>query len=80
MTANLILDIYISNNGQLTGAKMPKRNPIRAEGKMIHVRLSEATHKKLRMQVAKEDTTMQDWLARLIEDELEQKNDKQSTM
>lgn len=45
---------------------MPKRNPVRSEGKMIHVRLSEATRKKLRLRVVKEDTTIQDWVSGLI--------------
>lgn len=46
---------------------MPKRNPVRSEGKMIHIRLSEATRKKLRMRVAEEDTTIQSWVSDLIE-------------
>lgn len=45
---------------------MPKRNPVRSEGKMIHVRLSEATRKKLRLRVVKEDSTIQDWVSGLI--------------
>jgi hypothetical protein len=44
------------------------------EGRMIHVRLSEATHKLLRIRTAELDTTIQDWVAALIERELGQKN------
>lgn len=61
------MDIYVSKQGQSTGAKMPKRNPVRSGGKMIHVRLSEVTRKKLRLRVAEEDTTIQDWVAGVVE-------------
>ena len=55
---------------------MPKRNPVRSEGKMIHVRLSEATRKKLRLRVAEEDTTIQNWVARAIDLALESSSKK----
>lgn len=45
---------------------MPKRNPVRSEGRMIHIRLSEETHKKLRIRVAEEEITIQNWVADLI--------------
>ena len=60
------MDIYISIQDHLIGAEMPKRNPVRSEGKMIHIRISEKTHKKLRIRVAEEDTTIQDWVSGLI--------------
>ena len=39
--------------------------------KMIHVRLTEKLHRLLRMRVAKEDSTIQDWVFKLIQNELE---------
>ena len=44
------------------------------EGRMIHVRLSESTHRLLRIRAAELDTTIQDWVASLIEREVGQKN------
>jgi len=41
------------------------------EGRMIHVRLSESVHKRLRIRVAEEDTTIQHWVADLIEQRLQ---------
>ncbi|MHA1138372.1 MAG: hypothetical protein ACTSSE_17970 [Candidatus Thorarchaeota archaeon] len=35
---------------------------------MIHIRLSEKLHQKLRIQVANENLTIQDWVEKLIED------------
>lgn len=58
---------------------MPKRNPARSEGKMIHVRLLDETRKKLRLRVAEEDTTIQNWVARLIEIALESSSKKDHT-
>ena len=42
--------------------------------RMVHVRVSPELHKKLRVKVAEEDTSIQDWVAALIEREL--KRDK----
>ena len=42
------------------------------EGRMIHVRLPVELHKKLRMKVAEEDTTIQDWVLQLIEQKLKE--------
>lgn len=39
-----------------------------AESKrMIHIRLPEELHRQLRVRVAELDTTIQDWVAKLIE-------------
>lgn len=38
--------------------------------RMVHVRLSPELHKQLRVKVAEEDTSIQDWVAALIEREL----------
>jgi len=36
------------------------------EGKMIHVRLPVDIHRRLRIRVAEEDTSIQEWVADLI--------------
>jgi len=41
--------------------------------RMIHVRLTEETHKRLRIRVAEEDTSIQEWVAGLIIKELNKK-------
>jgi len=38
---------------------------------MIHVRLKEDIHKRLRVQVAEHDISIQEWVATLIERELD---------
>lgn len=45
---------------------MPKKTPPENKGRMIHIRLSEDLHKKLRVRVAEEDVTIQDWVSDLI--------------
>jgi len=37
------------------------------EPRMVHVRLDPELHRRLRIVVAAEDTSMQDWLARTVE-------------
>jgi len=39
----------------------------RSDARMVHFRLDPEVHRRLRMIVAAEDTTMHDWLARLAE-------------
>jgi predicted HicB family RNase H-like nuclease len=39
--------------------------------RLIHIRLSEEIHKRLRIKVAELDTSMQDWVAGLVEKELD---------
>jgi len=46
---------------------------------MVHVRLSEDLHKRLRVKVAEEDTTLQDWVAMVIETELNRHNQEGKT-
>lgn len=42
--------------------------PKRSSGsRMIHVRLDPDLHRRLRIVVAAEDTSVQDWLARVVE-------------
>jgi hypothetical protein len=38
--------------------------------RMIHIRLPEDTHKRMRIHVAELDTTIQHWVASLVEKEL----------
>lgn len=38
--------------------------------RMIHIRLKEKLHKRLRIHVAEEDTSIQEWVTALIEREL----------
>lgn len=37
------------------------------DSRMIHVRLDPELHRRLRIIVAAEDTSMQDWLVRMVE-------------
>ena len=49
-----------------------KENPQRKPNtRMIHVRIPEDLHKRLRIQAAERDTTLQDWVAAAIEKELD---------
>ena len=47
---------------------MPREKTTHTKPKMIHIRLSEDLHQQLRIQVAKENQTIQDWVEKLIED------------
>jgi len=47
---------------------MPRGKTTHTKPKMIHIRLSEKLHQKLRIQVASENLTIQDWVEKLIED------------
>jgi predicted HicB family RNase H-like nuclease len=38
---------------------------------MVHVRLTEEVHKRLRICAAENDTTLQDWVAEAIKSELD---------
>jgi len=46
--------------------------------KMIHIRLSEELHQQLRIQVAKANQTIQDWVEQLIDKSVKPKRGKQS--
>lgn len=43
------------------------------EGKMIHIRLPDELHKRLRIRVAEEETTMQDFIVALLKKALRPK-------
>ncbi len=47
---------------------MPKKDSM--PGRMIHIRLPEELHKQMRIRVAELDTTIQHWVAALVEREL----------
>jgi len=51
---------------------MTKRNPRPERERQIHVRLSEKTHKNLRIHAATMDTSMQTWTVSVIEEALKQ--------
>ena len=49
---------------------METSNPREAKTRMVHVRLPEDVHKKLRIRAAESDKTIQDWVLEAIEREL----------
>ncbi|AHB13472.1 toxin-antitoxin system HicB family antitoxin [Dehalococcoides mccartyi] len=49
---------------------MAAKNPKQTKERMIHVRLSEAMHKTVRIRAAEADKTIQDWVLRAIQNEL----------
>lgn len=49
---------------------MPRAKSAENRDRMIHVRLSDSTHKRLRVHVAEWETTIQDWVEALIEKQL----------
>jgi predicted HicB family RNase H-like nuclease len=49
---------------------MESKAPKKAKERMIHVRLPEATHKRVRITAAEADETIQEWVARAIKNEL----------
>jgi hypothetical protein len=51
--------------------RMSKKNNEKRDGRMIHIRLPEEVHKRLRIKVAELDTTIQDWAAAVVAKELE---------
>ena len=53
---------------------MKDNNLKRPEARMVHVRLTEELHKRLRIRAAENDTTLQDWVAMAIENELDRQD------
>ena len=47
---------------------MPRERTTYKRLRMIHIRLSEELHQQLRIQVAKEDQIIQDWVKKLIKE------------
>lgn len=52
-------------------SKSGETSPDRRRGRLIHVRLEAETHRRLRVATAEQDATIQDWVATLIERELD---------
>lgn len=46
---------------------MVKAKVTKSAGKQIHIRLSDQTHRKLRVRAAEDDTSVQVWVETLIE-------------
>jgi predicted HicB family RNase H-like nuclease len=57
---------------------MPREKTTHTKPKMIHIRLSEELHQQLRIQVAKENQTIQDWVEQLIDRNVKPGRGKQS--
>lgn len=53
---------------------MKDDNLKRPKARMVHVRLSEDLHKRLRVRAAESDTTLQDWVATAIKNELDRQD------
>jgi len=54
----------------MSGESMTSNDRIRPQKRMVHVRLSEELHKRLRIRAAESDTTLQDWVTIAIQNEL----------
>ncbi len=52
---------------------MPLGERQRPKTRMIHVRLPDELHKKVRIQAAETDMTLQDWVAMAIKNELDRR-------
>ena len=53
---------------------MREDNLKRPKTRMVHVRLTEDVHKKLRIRAAETDMTLQDWVATAIKNELDRQD------
>lgn len=51
-------------------APLKSKPPDEADDRLIHVRLSAETHRLVRLRVADLDTSIQDWVAGLVEEGL----------
>ena len=49
---------------------MPKKKLPEKRQRMIHIRLTDDLHKKLKIKVAEDAQTIQDWVAELIQRQL----------
>ena len=55
---------------------METRNPKEGKERMVHVRLPEAMHKKVRIRAAETDQTIQDWVFEAIRSKLDRQGKK----
>jgi len=53
---------------------MNRLNKSKPNNRMIHIRLTEDLHKRLRIRAAENDTTLQDWVAIAIKNELDRQD------
>jgi predicted HicB family RNase H-like nuclease len=53
------------------GAAAAKKD-VSEKGRMVHIRLDLELHRKLRLVVAAEDTTLQEWITRTLEEAAKQ--------
>jgi plasmid stability protein len=49
---------------------MNRRNKTQTKNRMIHIRLPEDLHKRLRIRAAESDQTIQDWVVEALDTEL----------
>ncbi len=57
---------------------MESKNPQKTKERMIHVRLPEAIHKKVRIRAAETDQTIQEWVFEAVRHELEHQKAKKN--
>lgn len=54
--------------GEQAAGQRPATPRGKGKGRMVHIRLEPELHRKLRLVVAAGDTTLQEWIARTLED------------
>ena len=57
---------------------MTSNNIGKAKTRMVHIRLPEVLHKKVRIRAAETDKTIQDWVVEAIEKELKSQTQEKS--
>ncbi len=50
---------------------MPRKKSSDKQDRMIHIRLTDSAHRRLRVKVAEQETTIQDWVADIIVNQLQ---------
>lgn len=58
----------------MNGRTMKSINDKETKTRMIHIRLPEELHRKLRIRVAESDKTIQDWVVDAVNNELKRQN------
>ncbi len=58
---------------------MDKKQGIKEKSRMVHIRLPENLHKKVRIRAAEEDETIQDWVVESIKSRLEREAKNKSS-
>lgn len=68
MRLSFCIDIFVtSTSGSIKGVEVTKKRIAERPTKMIHIRLTENVHRSLKVEVARQGTTVQELVARLIE-------------